>query len=206
MPLPPEGDATLASADAELEARIVPAERMVVVAHPHPQFGGTMDSHVVRAVCEIAHGRGLGYLRFNFRGVGRSSGTYDSGLGELDDLKAAIRGAAENGEVVLTAGYSFGGWVASRIPPPMPLLLVAPPTEQFDFEGAEPGKRPVAFIGATDDPSCLLLYVKDFEARGARVWWIDGADHIFTGRYVALKKAIDEAMEVLGLGTGPTAV
>jgi hypothetical protein len=198
--LPAEESLTIESEEASLEARAVRGSKIVVVAHPHPMYGGTMDSHVVRAVCEMAHEHGLGYLRFNFRGVGASTGTHDSGLGEAADLKAAVRKAGELGETVLVSGYSFGSWVATRVPPPMPLLLIAPPTEQYDFSGSDPGSRPVHMIAATDDPSCLILYVKDLEAQGARVRWIDGADHIFTGKYVLLRNAIGDALDDLGLG------
>ena len=198
MALPAEESLSFDSTEAILEARAVRGPKMVVVAHPHPQFGGNMDSHVVRAVCEIAHERGLGYLRFNFRGVGRSTGMYDSGLAEAGDVKAAVAKAGELGEVVLVAGYSFGGWISTKVPPPMPLLLIAPPTEQYDFSASQPANRKVQMIAATNDPSCLILYMKDLEAQGAKVRWIEDADHIFTGKYVVLKGAIGEALEDLG--------
>ena len=91
----------------------------VVVAHPHPQYGGDMDNPVVQALCEAALEAGAAVLRFNFRGVGFSEGKYDEGVGEQRDLAAAVDYLRNVPEVdsgrVAVAGYSFGSVVALRL-------------------------------------------------------------------------------------------
>ena len=88
----------------------------IVVCHPHPMYGGDMHNNVVDAVCQTAVENGISALRFNFRGAGSSEGRYDNGIGERDDVRAALtylRGLPEvdSGRVAL-AGYSFGAAVA----------------------------------------------------------------------------------------------
>ncbi len=88
----------------------------VVVCHPHPLYGGDMDNLVVTTVCSELEKRGIASLRFNFRGVGRSQGDYDEGIGETDDLRAAVSFLAGSDgitpECIGVAGYSFGATVA----------------------------------------------------------------------------------------------
>jgi uncharacterized protein len=91
----------------------------VVVCHPHPLHGGSMYNSVVLEVCREVEAKGLISLRFNFRGVGNSSGTYDQGVGEQDDLRAAITFLKHEEAVAIyrigVAGYSFGAGVATRV-------------------------------------------------------------------------------------------
>lgn len=92
----------------------------VVICHPHPQYGGEMTNNVVMAVSSSVVAYGMAALRFNFRGAGRSGGSYDNGIGEQGDALAALQALAA-GSVsdelpdemrVGLAGYSFGGGVA----------------------------------------------------------------------------------------------
>jgi alpha/beta superfamily hydrolase len=88
----------------------------VVVAHPHPQHGGTLDNAVVFHTERELHRLGMTTLRFNFRGVGGSEGQHDDGRGEVDDVAAAVawlRGLADDVPALL-CGYSFGSWCALR--------------------------------------------------------------------------------------------
>ncbi len=84
-----------------------------VIAHPHPQFGGTLDNKVVQTLARAAVASGWTALRFNFRGIGASEGAYDEGRGEIDDFLAVLDQLAPEGELVL-AGFSFGAYVASH--------------------------------------------------------------------------------------------
>jgi uncharacterized protein len=88
----------------------------IVVCHPHPMYGGDMQNNVVDAICETAVAKGIAALRFNFRGVGASEGQYDSGVGEQDDVRAALahlRGLPElDAARIGVAGYSFGAAIA----------------------------------------------------------------------------------------------
>ena len=106
----------------------------VAIAHPHPQYGGDMNNGVVMAVTRKLADLGVPTLRFNFRGVGLSEGSYDDGRGELQDLKAAASflSAADgiSPENVALAGYSFGAEMVIRLathsPNPIPLVAVSP--------------------------------------------------------------------------------
>ncbi len=106
----------------------------VVLCHPHPLFGGSMDSPLVQALCAALDGEGVATLRFNFRGVGSSEGSFDKGAGEQEDLKAAVdtlrKWPGVNGRRVGVAGVSFGAVVAldilARAKGVEALALVAP--------------------------------------------------------------------------------
>jgi hypothetical protein len=114
----------------------------IVVCHPHPQYGGDMQNNVVDAVCETAVANGIAALRFNFRGAGQSEGRFDEGIGEQEDVRAAlayVRSLPEvDADCVALAVYSFGaavalraaeadlrGFIAVSLPTMMPLAGVA---------------------------------------------------------------------------------
>ena len=91
----------------------------VVVCHPHPLMGGMMDNNVVFAICDSLHDESIATLRFNFRGVGRSHGVHDNGIGEQDDIAAALSflSAQEGVDTnrIGLCGYSFGAGVALQV-------------------------------------------------------------------------------------------
>lgn len=130
----------------------------LVICHPHPLHGGTMDNKVVHTVARSARDVGLRAVRFNFRGVGGSAGRHDEGRGEIDDLLAVIAGCARlaPGRGLALAGFSFGAWVAasavSRLPaPPGALLLVAPPVHYLGFDALQRFDIPVLVCQGGDD-------------------------------------------------------
>ena len=102
-----------------------------VVLHPHPQYGGDMDNHVVMALCEALARRGSTTLRFNFRGTGRSEGAFDDGRGERLDAMAAVESLRALGaDRIGLAGYSFGAAIATSVAEEagvMALVMVSPP-------------------------------------------------------------------------------
>ena len=110
------------SGDLELEGRLHVPEPMdalfggIVVCHPHPQYGGDLNNNVVVEITRALMAADLAVLRFNFRGVGASTGSYGAGVGERDDALAAVRYLLSNGLALIPAvglaGYSFGGGVA----------------------------------------------------------------------------------------------
>lgn len=85
-----------------------------VICHPHPLYGGSMHSKAVFAASSAFLHPGIPSLRFNFRGVGKSSGRYDHGRGETEDARAAINYMAKGKEKIITAGHSFGAWVGMK--------------------------------------------------------------------------------------------
>src|SRR5215468_5661767 len=88
-----------------------------VVCHPHPLYGGTMDNKTVFRLATALNNVGIPALRFNFRGVGLSSGSYDEGRGEQDDIRSALDEMERRfpGVALCVAGFSFGAWTGMRV-------------------------------------------------------------------------------------------
>jgi uncharacterized protein len=162
----------------------------VVLCHPHPQYGGTMRSIVIGALFDALPAAGCTVLRFNFRGVERSTGTHDEGRGELLDVRAAVDAAAKartGDEPLVLAGWSFGadmtlathdarlaGWIG-----------IAPPLRfRTDFEPVGRDARPKQLVlGQHDelrDPASVVEATADWNATEIDV--IAGASHFFVGR------------------------
>lgn len=165
----------------------------VVVCHPHPLYGGDMHNYVVTALCRRLVQQGIAALRFNFRGVGRSSGRYDEGSGELEDAERALGYFASRPEIdatrVAIAGYSFGGWIASGAGQPAQVCLSISPPEIMA------GKLPLlAITGELDDIAQPGLLRTDIEARGGELEVIAGADH-FWGQ--GLEAAVERGVAFL---------
>ncbi|UZJ44831.1 alpha/beta hydrolase [Marinimicrobium sp. C6131] len=111
-----------------------------IVCHPHPQHGGTMSNKVVTTLVRTYRDLGVATVRFNFRGVGASEGTFDNAVGEVDDL-LAVRDWLANQRpdgALLLAGFSFGSAVAAgavyRAEPVEHLTLIAPPVERYAYD------------------------------------------------------------------------
>ena len=106
---------TISGPDVNLEGRLAMGDGVsgVVITHPHPLYGGTMDNNVVWTAARAFQARHWSTLRFNFRGVGLSSGEYGDGLAEMADVQAALSflGSRQSGPPYLV-GYSFGAAVA----------------------------------------------------------------------------------------------
>ena len=130
---------------------------VVVVAHPHPQFGGDMHSNVVSALFRQAPAIDVAALRFNFRGVGASTGHHDGGPGERDDLRAALDYCAAESEALplAIAGYSFGAEVALTVDHPRSggWFVVSPVFRMFPLEQnvASADARPKRLVIAEHD-------------------------------------------------------
>jgi uncharacterized protein len=182
-----------------LEGRLAVAEAPkggFVLCHPHPLYGGDMDNPVVIRAAEVVRAGGYATLRFNFRGVGASTGLHDKGLGEQDDVRAAVTtlaGRLPSGSPVGVIGYSFGAWTAARAmhPGDAPLVLIAPPLGMFDFQLPGPPSGPTLLVAGTRDPYCLVEALHRLaRASGAEERVIEGADHFFFGKLYPLGEAI----------------
>ena len=108
--------------NGRLEARFSPGisrnAPVALVLHPHPQHGGTMNNKVTYALYQTFVERGFAVLRFNFRGVGRSQGSYDRGEGELADAAAALdwlESTNPDASASWIAGFSFGAWIGMQL-------------------------------------------------------------------------------------------
>lgn len=181
----------------------------VVFAHPHPQFGGTMHTKAVYQGAKGLARIGCAVLRFNFRGVGRSAGTFDRGDGEFEDFRAALdyMAARYPDAPLWAAGFSFGAWVAletgavdERV---TALIGIAPPVAtsasgmDYTFPQTLVSTKPKFFIQGEADEVCPLeamwaFYAKLEEPRELVV--IDAADHLFDGKTVEVGEALEELL------------
>jgi len=178
-------------------------EPAAVVCHPHPQFGGTMHNKVVHAAAEALVRLGMATLRFNFRGVGRSGGTHDGGVGEQDDLRAVLDHLATRypDAPLLVAGYSFGSFVGlqvgcgdSRV---KALIGIAAPMGLYNFGFLQQCDKPLTFVHGESDPFAPLGLVLTLAAAlpgGAGVLPIKGAAHGFQGHLDELAECVAKAV------------
>lgn len=199
-----ERSIVLKSRGAELEAFFgdVYQERAVVITHPHPLYGGSMDNPVVTTIGEAYAESGWSTLRFNFRGVGNSSGRYGDGIDEQLDVQAAVDHLVGFGiRQIDLAGYSFGAWVIANWARANPahkfrLTLVAPPVAfvAFDCEAGVPGLHHV-ITGDGDDIAPLTTIKKSVPnwGAGATLSIVQGADHFYQGQLTALRKIIADS-------------
>lgn len=168
----------------------------VVICHPHPLYGGTMDNPVVLEIRDRLLERGMAVLRFNFRGVGESTGKHDDGRGEVDDVLGALAflrtRSTVDPKLCAVAGYSFGSQVAlqacARDRKVRAAACIGYPTglEEItlaDFEHLSRVKQPLIFISGTQDQySSLrnLFALIDHYGLHASVVPFEGVDHFFT--------------------------
>ena len=186
----------------QLEGRLTEkgGRRGIVIAHPHPLYGGDMDNPVVVTLAETFSAAGWNSLRFNFRGVGGSSGRYDEGRGEIEDLLAARKRLAESGSrEIFLAGYSFGAWIIARaaaknLTGEDRLLLVAPPVALLEFPPTLRLPHLVRVItGENDDiapPRLLERAVAEWNP-AISLTVIPGCDHFYSGRLQTLARVLN---------------
>lgn len=197
-----EARITFSADDLQLEGLLHRSESKdaVVVTHPHPLYGGDMHNPVVAAITDAYQEKGFSTLRFNFRGTGGSAGRHDKGIGERNDVIAAMNYLRENGaQRVDLAGYSFGAWVNAHLS-----------CQSDSIERMVMVSPPIAFIEFTevDKIDCLALVVTgsldDIAPMGpvqnaipgwnpqARFEVIKGADHFYGGYMAALSAILKE--------------
>lgn len=132
---------------------------IAMMLHPHPQHGGTMNNRIVYTMFHAFVKMGFSVLRFNFRGVGRSQGSYADGEGELADATSALdwlQSVNENASQCWVSGFSFGAWIGMQLLMRRPeingFISVAPPANMFDFGFLAPCPSSGLFLqGAQDD-------------------------------------------------------
>ena len=162
----------------------------VILCHPHPQYGGDMDHPVVTTAAEAAFQEGFSTLRFNFRGVGESGGSYGEGIGEREDVKAAAdylhSTLKVNPSPLILVGYSFGAWagfpVAIQDERFGGMVAIAPPLQIYDFGFLKGCKKKKLFVAGNRDLFCPVSRLEEWyrqleEPKSLSV--IPGADHFF---------------------------
>lgn len=164
-----------------------------LVCHPHPPSGGTMHTKVVYRAAKAFSSFGIPVLRFNFRGVGLSKGSYSNGPGEIDDVRAAIDWLDRQFAIpVLLAGFSFGANVSWRAgcgdPRVAALIGLGMPLEaggrSYSYEFLAGCTQPKLLITGTADqfaPRNLMEQIFADAPEPKEFHWIDGAEHFFMG-------------------------
>jgi alpha/beta superfamily hydrolase len=174
-----------------------------VFAHPLPTEGGTMHTKMVYQGAKGLVRAGCAVLRFNFRGVGRSRGTFDGGRGEQDDFRAAVDFIATRFPQIeiWAAGASFGSYVAltsgaadDRV---CALIAVAPPVDRYDFSAVQQSTKPTFIVHGEEDEVIALKAVREFYARlqePKELVVIDRANHLFEGQTAEVGDALEELL------------
>ncbi len=177
---------------------------LALVLHPDPLGEGTMNNKVVYALFHAFAHMGFSVLRFNFRGVGRSEGSYDNGDGELVDAAAALdwlQGVHDNSRNVWISGFSFGAWLAfhllMRRPELSGFVSVAPPVERFDFTFLAPCPSSGLILQGDQDvivsEAAVAKLARETEVQknvSISYEMIPGADHFFRGHLDKLAQAV----------------
>jgi hypothetical protein len=174
-------------------------QEIAVVCHPHPQHGGTMHNKVVHTLARALQDLGFTTVRFNYRGVGASAGSYGEGVGETDDALAVISEVHRRWpDATLTlCGFSFGGSVALRasaLQAPQRLITVAPAVDRLTVPASAPRCAWLLVQGEADDV---------VEAQRVRAWlrtlsvqphtvFLPGVGHFFHGALPQLKAAVED--------------
>jgi len=177
----------------------------VVFGHPHPMHGGTMHTKAVYQGTKGLVRIGCAVLRFNFRGVGGSAGTFDQGAGEVEDFRAALDEMARRypGIPIWAAGFSFGSWIAletgAQDPRVSALIGIAPPVKREDYtwDHVLASDKPKFFVQGSLDELCPIKDMWEFYARlkePKELVVIDGASHLFEGRTREVGDALEDLL------------
>jgi alpha/beta superfamily hydrolase len=196
-----------------LEGRYHHSKRLsapiALLLHPHPLHGGTMNNRVVFALFQAFQKRSYSVLRFNFRGVGRSQGRFDSGPGELSDAASALdwmQSVNPNASGCWIGGYSFGAWIGMQLLMRRPeidgFIVAAPPAGSLDFTFLAPCPASGLILhGERDDvvpaEAAERLAKKLAHQKSVKIEYkaIAGADHFFASHMKELAAAIDDYLD-----------
>jgi alpha/beta superfamily hydrolase len=191
--------------EALLNAGSINATHAAVVCHPHPLYGGTLHNKVVFHTMKALQTFGFPVLRFNFRGTGLSEGEHGNGIGEVEDVRAALDWLEREFTLpVVFAGFSFGAAVGLRaayadehVRALIALGLPAVAVEDcvYDFEFLRGCTKPKLFVSGSRDqfgPARTLETLVQTFADPKKLVRIEAGDHFFEGRLKELRNAIEE--------------
>ena len=170
------------------------SDTLVVICHPHPLFGGTMHNKVVTTLARFWRRQGHSVLMFNFRGVGKSTGQHDDGVGEIEDLRCVLQWAVTQTQAnhLILAGFSFGAYIAAAGADQFcawqiahltlqQLILVAPAVENYPMDDLQLPRQTRVIIGDQDDvvsPQAMMTWAK---TRALDLVVLPDAGHFFHG-------------------------
>ena len=184
------------------------ATHAAVVCHPHPLYGGTLHNKVVFHTMKALNNFGFPVLRFNFRGTGLSEGEHANGIGEVEDVRAALDWLEREFTLpVIFAGFSFGAVVGLRAACPddrvRTLIALGLPAVRFadrmddriyDFDFLRSCTKPKLFVSGSRDqfaPAGKLEALVDTFAEPKKLVRIEAGDHFFEGRLREMREAIE---------------
>jgi alpha/beta superfamily hydrolase len=176
----------------------------VILCHPHSLFGGTMHNKVVTTMARAFGDLNLRTVRFNFRGVGKTAGTFDKGIGETDDVLAIAKWLQTTypNDALWLAGFSFGSYVAARAATQLPtqqLISVAPAVINFPFHQLPAITCPWLIIQGEQDeivpPEAVFSWIATLQPQPTVMRFPD-TGHFFHGKLMELRKIL---VEQLGL-------
>lgn len=174
------------------------SEKGVVVTHPHPLYGGNMDNPVVIQIADAFYGAGFSTLRFNFRGTGQSTGMFDNGSGEQDDVRAALSLLkAEGVSDLYLAGYSFGSWVNAHVVEAgasvTDHVMVSPPASFLSFDDIETvPDTGLVVTGEADDiapPDHIRILLERWNIE-PEFTILKNGDHFYSGTLIRLGEVL----------------
>lgn len=176
-----------------------------IVCHPDPRQGGTMNNKVVTTLARVFDELNLATVRFNFRGIGKSSGEYGHTQGELADLNAVIAWAAQQlpGLPPWLAGFSFGSYIsalAAQATKPRVLISIAPPVNHYDFNQLTQINCPWLVIQGDQDEVVPYAEVQAWAQQPPaplKLITMAGATHFFHGRLIELRQYIQQWARLL---------
>jgi uncharacterized protein len=173
-------------------------EAIAIVCHPLPTGGGTMHNKVVFRAARGLESANVATLRFNFRGVGASTGKFEGGAGEMEDVAAAIQWAMKKlpGKKIIVGGFSFGSWVSTRVACELPdvdaIFLIGTPVNKYSFEHLKHCDKPTLLLHGTQDEHGDVAKVEALSGgiRNGEAVIITGADHFFTRQIEAVEETL----------------
>ena len=195
--------------EALLNAGAESATHAALVCHPHPLFGGTLHNKVVFHTMKALNSFGFPVLRFNFRGTGLSQGEHDNGIGEVDDVRAALDWLEREYHLpIVFAGFSFGAAVGLRAAcpddrvravigvgtPVGPVVAGSEVPRNYTFEFLQQCAKPKLFVSGSRDqfgPRAQLEALLASASEPKKLVIIEAADHFFEGRLRELRDAIE---------------
>ena len=171
---------------------------IAVISHPHPLYGGSMTNKVVHIVAKSFAELDAITVRFNFRGVGKSAGKYDDGIGEAEDLQLIVAELKKwrSQAPIWLAGFSFGAYVTTRAyaqVQPQKVLLVAPPISMYPFDELPEIEVPYIVIQGGQDEVIDANAVKNWASARSnqpQLIWMEEAGHFFHGKLIEVKEAL----------------
>ncbi len=176
-----------------------------IISHPHPLYGGSMTNKVVYILAKSFAELGAITVRFNFRGVGKSAGKYDDGIGEAEDLQMIVEELKKwrPQAPIWLAGFSFGAYVTVRahsVIKPEKLLLVAPPVSMYNFAELTEISIPWLVIQGGQDEVINAQAVKKWafeQDNQPTLLWLEDAGHFFHGKLNEVKELLIKAWRTL---------